>query len=529
MYDLLIKNGLIVDGSRRKPFSGNVYIQGGKIAEISADDTKPAAKVYDAQGHVVAPGFVDIHTHSDVSYLHTPVMESMLSSGVTFQLVGQCGASCVPINDKNRRSQFEGQEPVHKTPMAELDFTPHDFASYAAHVEAHGVAANSGMLIGHSALRSAVIGWEMRQMTKEELQEMCDLLDEQLRQGAAGVSFGLIYPPGSFCDTEEIIALARTVARHDKLLAVHMRNENLKVFEALDEMISVAEATGVRLEISHLKLMGRPQWGRADELLTKVDLARARGVRIHCDQYPYTSSGSGLIASLPKWAMDGGFSALVKRLQDKAEWEKIKGTGLPELYNRGGPENVMVNEVHDSSMAQIVGKTLTEIAEMLELPLFEAIREVLIRNEGHVACFYRCMDEGDLLRIMARRDISVISDGVAYNMSCHNGLPHPRYTGTFPRFLRLVREHNLMPLEDAVYKITALPATIAGFGGRFGFLKAGYDATITVFDWDTVTDCATFQDPVQRSKGIELVVVNGVPVFEDGAFTAVRPGKVYKL
>lgn len=528
MYDVLIKNGLIADGSRKKPFHGNVYIRGGKIAEISVDDTMPAAKVYDARGHVIAPGFVDIHTHSDVSYLHTPVMESMLSSGVAFQLVGQCGASCVPINDKNRRSQFDAQEPVHKTPMAELDFTPYDFATYADHVERHGVSTNYGMLIGHSALRSAIIGWEMRQMTKEELRQMCELLEEQLKQGAAGISFGLIYPPGSFCDTEEILALASTAAKYDRLLAVHMRNENLKVFEALDEMIGVALKTGVRLEISHLKLMGKPQWGRADELLAKVDLARAQGARIHCDQYPYTSSGSGLIASLPKWAMDGGYEALVERLKDENEWNRLRETGLPELYNRGGPENITVHEVEDTEMAWAVGKTIPEIAETMDLSVFETIRELLIRNGGHVGCFYKCMDEGDLLQIMARRDISVVSDGVTYNMGYYRGLPHPRYTGTFPRFLRLVREHDLMPLEDAVYKISGLPATIAGFGDRFGFLKIGYDATVTVFDWDAVTDCATFQNPVQKSKGIDLVMVNGEPVFEDGVFTAARPGKVYK-
>ena len=277
MFDAVIQNGLVVDGTRARPYRASVYLKDGKIAEISEDAQKPAKTVYDAAGHVVAPGFIDIHSHSDVSYLATPTMEAKLIGGVTFELVGQCGISPIPICDRNAEMTLRNQSSVVSLGLTPENFPARDMAGYAEDVERHGISINLGALIGHGSLRSYVIGWELRQLTSDELTQMCNLLDRMLEQGAAGVSFGLIYPPGSFCNTEEIAALARVVARHDKLLAVHMRNENKGVFDALDEMIGVALETGVKLEISHFKLMGSTQWGRADELLAKVDLARARG------------------------------------------------------------------------------------------------------------------------------------------------------------------------------------------------------------------------------------------------------------
>ena len=331
MFDAAIKNGIIIDGTRARAYAANLYIQGGKIAEISTED-KVALKVYDAQGHIVAPGFIDNHCHSDVSYLNTPIMEAGLIAGVTCDVAGQCGNSVVPMNEKNIASQLEGMSGLHKHQLTPENYKPRDFTSYCDDVSERGCSINMALLIGHGALRSAVIGWEQRQLTDEELGRMCGLLDELLSQGAAGVSFGLIYPPGSFCDTEEIIALARVVAKHDKLLGVHMRNENRGVFDALDEMIHVAEVTGCKLEISHLKLMGKTQWGRAEERLSKIDLARAKGVRIHADQYPYTSSHSALTSCFPKWALDGGFKKFLERVKDDAQWAQIVVDGLPEMW-----------------------------------------------------------------------------------------------------------------------------------------------------------------------------------------------------
>ncbi len=528
MFDISIKNGVIVDGTRAKPYAATVYIKDGKIVEISEDDAKPAAGVFDAAGHIVAPGFVDIHSHSDVSYLKTPTMESKLIGGVTFELVGQCGISPVPLCDRNIDLTLVNQSTVGEGEIDRHNFIARDLAGYAGHFETCGASINIGALIGHGTLRSYVVGWEMRQLTADEIATMCDVLDKMLTQGALGLSLGLIYPPGSFCDTEEIIALARVVAKHDKLLAVHMRNENKRIFEAFDEMVRVALETGVKLQISHLKMMGTSQWGRADELLAKLDLARAMGVRIHCDQYPYTASHSVLTSCFPKWVMEGGYDAFVARLKDDKIFAEMIREGLPEMYNRAGPENIVISEIPDAEYPEIINKSLVEIAEYLHMPLLEAIRHILIRCKGHIQCLYYGMNESDVLKIMRRRDICTGSDGVAYDLSHPNGKPHPRNTATFPKFLRLVREKNLMPVEDAVYKITALPATLMGLGQKFGYIKPGYDATITVFDFDTVADGATYAQPTLPPTGIDFVLVNGVPVLEHGVFTQNRPGKFLK-
>ena len=525
MYDIRIENGLIADGTRKKAYPANLYVKDGKIAEITTE-VKEAARVLDAAGHVVAPGFIDIHTHSDVSYRETPTMDSKLLSGVTCELYSNCGSGKIPMTEKNIDSIVNSQSGLYKMKLTKENFPVRDVTTYAEDIKKHGMAINGATLVGHGTLRSAIIGWEMRQLTPEELQEMCDLLEKLLQQGAVGISFGLIYAPGSFCNTEEIIALAKVCAKYDKLLTVHMRNENKKVFEALDEMIEVGRKTGVKIEISHFKLMGKPQWGRADELLAKIDLARAEGVRIHADQYPYTASNSGLTSSFPVWTLDGGYQAFADRLADEETWQKIKATGLPEMENRGGAANIIVCETHDNVMPEIIGKTLPEIADMLGMELFEAVRHILIQSKGRISCFYRNMSEEDLLKILSRRDICIVSDGVAYNLNSYNGYPHPRDTGSTPRGLRLIRENKLMPMEDAIYKITRLPATLMGFGDQFGTLEVGKDATITVFDWETITDCATFEQPTLPSKGIDFVIVNGELVLDHGKFTGKLPGKL---
>ena len=526
MFDAVIKNGLIVDGTRAKPYNAALYIKDGKIAEISADADKPAKVVYDAAGHMVAPGFIDIHSHSDISYLSTPTMEAKLIGGVTFELVGQCGISIVPMNDRNLELNLSCQSSVVKVRPNKDSYAPRDMVGYKKDVEEHGISINVGALIGHGALRSSVIGWEMRQMTETELKEMCDLLDKMLEQGAAGVSFGLIYPPGSFCDTNEIVEIAKVVAKHDKILAVHMRNENKGVFKALDEMIEVALKTGVKLEISHLKLMGSTQFGKTDELFAKIELARAKGVRIHADQYPYSTSHSVLTSSFPKWVTDGGYPAFVKRLQDDEIFAEIIKDGLPEMYNRGGPENITVGEIPNGDYPEIIGKNLLEIAEMLNMNLFDALRHILIKCNGCIQCLYKCMDDDDVLTIMSRKDICVCSDGAAFPLDDPNGHVHPRNTGTFPRFLKLVRENNLMEIQDAVYKMTGLPATIMGLSDKIGFLKPGMNADITVFDYDNVADGATFDEPTGKPTGIDMVLVNGELVLDHGVFTENRPGKV---
>lgn len=512
MRDMLIKNGLIVDGSGAKPYSGSLYIRDGKIEAVGPDVTANAAKVIDAAGMAVAPGFIDIHTHSDTVYRTVPDMNSKLVSGVTTEVVGQCGGSCIPIRDGEKDWAEKG--------------IPYDLDTYIEDVRRRGVSINLGMMIGHGTLRAAVVGLEMRQATPDELERMCALLEKMLLQGALGVTFGLIYPPGSFCDTAEIIALAKVCAKYDRVLSVHIRNENKGAFDALEEMIRVGEQTGVKIEISHFKLMGKAQWGRIGEQLAKVDAARKRGVRIGCDQYPYTASSSGLLSCFPKWAMDGGFSRLYERLQDETEWAKVSEGGFPEMYERGGPENIIIQRVPTGADTSVQGKSLTELAEEWKLSVPETMRRLLLRSRGGVNCFYHSIGEADMLQVMARRDVSVVSDGTAFDLDSYTGLPHPRSTGTAPRFLRLVREHGLMPLEDAVRKLTGLPAGVMGLDGTLGLLREGLDGTVVIFDPDTVADRATFREPNLRPVGIGHVIVSGETVLEHGVPTAARPGRV---
>ena len=527
MYDLIIKNGTVVDGTRKKPFSADICVKDGKIAKIGVADGE-AKKVIDAGGHIVAPGFINLHCHSDRTYLSTPSYDSMLTSGVTFECCGQCGLSSIPLSPDPAVKSAQGESLLLIGDKRGYEHNPRNMKEYVKDVEDIGISINVGMMIGHGALRAAVIGWDQRPLTEAELKEMCELLDRELKNGALGVTFGLIYPPGSCCDTSEIKALARVCAANGKVLSVHMRNENRKVFEALSEMIDVAAETGVRLEISHLKLMGTTMWGKAGELLAKIDMARAKGISIHADQYPYDASHSGLQSSLPKEAVDGGYGRFFENLHDDEWWDRISDHGtLPEMAFRGGAENIVVSDlVEGATHPEFLGKSIAEIAEMLGTDIGDAVRQILLSSKARVSCVYHNMSMDDVLTIMSQRDISVISDAAAYSFDHYGGRPHPRNAGTFARFFRLVRENSLMPIEDAVYKVTGLPSTVLGLDDQLGFIKEGFDATLTIFDKDTIKDNATYDDPARPSEGIDYVFVAGEMVLDHGKITDARPGKV---
>jgi N-acyl-D-amino-acid deacylase len=526
MFDFAIKNGLIVDGCREKPFIGSVYTKGNHIAQICKDPSLPAAQSIDAHDLVVAPGFVDIHSHSDLSFLSTPTLAGKLLQGVTFELTGQCGISAIPINEQNRAETLRTVGTSMGVFFNESAFDAVDFSTYRQALTENGIAINQSMLIGHGTLRSFVIGFEMRQLTSEELSRMCRILEDLLSQGALGLSLGLIYPPGSFCETDELIALATVVAQADKLLAVHMRDEGSNVFHAFDEIVEVARRTGVRLQISHLKLMGTTQMGNADKLLQKLEEARRSGIQIHCDQYPYTASSTTLSALLPQWALDGGTEMLISRLHDPSQWAQILADGTPKLLERGGSQSVVICQTANLYQ-EFEGKTLAEVAVAMKCSEWEAIREILTRTNASTYCAYHCIDRGDMLKIMARDDIAVASDGTAYDLSNLPGKPHPRSIGTFPRFISIVREERLMPLEEAVYKMSALPARLIGLGDRIGKLTPGFPADITIFDFNETRDNATFEDPGRSPSGIAYVLVNGTLVLQNSVIAKSRPGKFY--
>lgn len=523
MYDVVIKGGLVVDGTRAAPRVADVCISGGKIAAVCDVADQPGRQVISAQGKIVSPGFIDIHSHSDICpLLPAPFKaQSKLYQGVTTEICGNCGISLVPNqgpHQKENGAYFE-----HILELKAENFQ-HDMASvtdYAKRVRQQGCATNYGMLVGHSALRGCVMGFDDRDPAPDEMEQMKALLDRELAQGAFGMSLGLIYPPSAFCKTEELVELAKVVKAHDGILAVHIRNESARVFEAVDEMLNIAALSRVHLHISHLKLMGKPQWGRAKELLDKIANARAQGIDVDCDQYPYHASSTSLTAIVPNWAHDGGFEALNKRMKEKSL--RLLSDIAEMMAFRGGPACVLVSYTNGFA-PEYDGKTIEEISKMLGVPPEEAVAHVLDRSNGAAKAIYFSMNEQDVFTILKEMDISIGSDGYAFDYAM-GGNPHPRSFGTFPRFLRLNREQKLMPLEDAVYKMTGLPAKQLGMTDR-GVLKPGFAADITIFDENKIKDTSDFLHSVVKPEGIEHVLVAGVPVLLNGEQTEAISGTV---
>ncbi|MBQ8089806.1 MAG: amidohydrolase family protein, partial [Pyramidobacter sp.] len=449
--------------------------------------------------------------------------ESKLAQGVTTEITGNCGMSVVPSTPETNAAISEYFFSELELPRHGLSIEGmHSLSDYAARVAAKGTAINYGLLVGHGTLRGAVMGFVDRDPSAAEMEQLEDRLEQELDAGAFGMSLGLIYPPSAFSKREELVELAKVLAAHDSLLTVHMRSEGPRIFEAVDEMIDITRKSGVHLEISHLKLMGKPQWGRSGELLAKIEAARAEGLNINCDQYPYTATSTSMTALLPGWAHDGGISELAKRVA--APTDELKSAAAKEMDNRGGPSCVMVSGTHGMH-PEWEGKTVEQIAASFGCAPVDAVMRVLTSCNGSVACIYFCINESDMLNIMKDMRISVGSDG--YGFSFDRAItatnPHPRSFGTFPRFLRIVREHALMPLEDAVYKMTGLPAAVLGLNDR-GVIREGAAADLTVFDWNAVTDTSEFTDSVRAPRGIEHVIVNGAVALKGGVAQKTRTG-----
>ena len=533
MYDLILRGGTVVDGKRSQPYAADICIREGRIARIAPEGGEEAREVVDVSGLAVAPGFIDIHTHSDACPLVDYEPESKLHQGITTEITGNCGTSILPSLPENSREIvqyfFDDTSMFSQVVLNEKDRSLdglYGVEEYARAVAAHGCTANYGQLVGHGTLRGAVMGFVDRDPGPEEMERLKDLLERELRAGAFGMSLGLIYPPSAFCKREELVELAKVLKKYDALLTVHMRNEGPRIFQAVDEMLDITRRSGVHLQISHLKLMGRPQWGRSRELLDKLAAARREGLNVTCDQYPYTATSTSMTALWPKWAHDGGVSALVARV--KAPDQRLKDETAAEMEDRGGPAHVMVSGTHGYH-PEWEGRTVAELAEELGLSPVDTVMHVLSACEGSVACIYFCINEDDMLNIMRDMRIALGSDGYgfSYDRSITRTNPHPRSFGTFPRFLRLVREHQLMPLEDAVYKLTGLPADILGLRDR-GTLAEGRIADITVFDAERVRDTSEFTDSVRKPEGICHVLVGGEFALRQGRSAGGRKGAVIR-
>ena len=497
MYDLIIKNGLVYDGTGSAPYKANVCVSGGKIAAITTQDAN-AAQVLDAEGLAVTPGFIDIHSHSDAQPFNATPPENYLLQGVTTQIVGNCGTAMVPTFslEPGKLNDYSTAKRGHA-----------GFETVSQYLEGLRQAkplCNYGTLAGHSNLRSSVLGYADRIPTEEELALMCDRLDAEMERGCFGMSLGLIYPPSSFAEKEELVALSKVIAKHNGILSVHMRNEGPRIFDSVTEMIEIARLSGVHLEISHLKLMGKPQWGKAPELTAMIEKAQAEGVTITCDQYPFPASSTGLSALVPRWAADGGTDAMLARL------EKREGTILSdiarEMDNRGGPDCVLVVS-RVAPHKEYQGKNIAQIAQSLSLSPEEAVRQVLLDSQSKASCIYFSINEEDIRHIMQKEWVCVGSDGSDHKMATAPAI-HPRNFATFPQYFQTVREHSILPLEKMVRKATGLTASILGLKDR-GILAEGNWADICVFDPQNFASRSTFLDPQHGPDGMHYVLVNG--------------------
>ncbi len=536
-YDLLIAGGRVVDGTGAPWFRADVAIQGDRIVGVGRA-LGPARDTLDATGMIVAPGFIDMLGHSEFRLLADGSAQSKVTQGVTTELTGEV-SSVVPASEParaERRSEIAAFG---------VDYAWDDLAGYFAELERRGTAINLGTWVGLSSLWAHGVNSENRRPTAAEMGRMKDALAEAMEQGAFGLSSGLIYAPGRYATTDEVVELARVAASRGGFYATHMRSEGDRLLEAIDEAVAIGERSGAPVLIHHLKASGRRNWGRMADAAARIEAARARGVDVMASVYPYVASSTGLEQVLPSWATEGGTEATLVRMRDPAIRDSLEremsGQSPSGDWNlgtsAGGPAGIQISDVVTDSLAKYEGMRLDEIARERGQSAAAAAIDLLLADSLRTAAIYFSMSEDDL--VLALRQPWVMLGGDAGSRALQGPLshdtPHPRAFGTFPRVLcRYTRgvgprpeqnpELRVLSLEEAVRKMTSLPAARAGLDDR-GTIKAGLFADVVVFDPAAVCDTATFESPKQLAAGIRHVLVNGVPVLRDGAQTGARPGR----
>jgi len=527
-YDLVLKNGWIVDGSGNPRYRGDVAIRGDRIAALGFLNGAAARETLDVRGLVVAPGFIDMMGQSEIYALIDNRLFSKITQGVTTEVTGE-GGSVAPLTDRLVVDDSDAMKKWHyREDWRDLD-------GYYAQLAKQGSTLNIATFVGATQVRLAVVGKENRQPTEAELAHMSAIVDTLMEQGALGVWTALEYAPASYSKTEEIIALAKAARRHGGIYASHMRNEGIRIDDALDEVFRIAREADIPAEISHLKLAGRASWGRMPRVLARIDSARAAGLDVTADQYPYIAGATSLDAAIPTWAESGGWDSLLVRLRNPETRARIQAEmlhptdGTEGFYNEaGGGGGILITGVFQDSLRYMQGKRISEIAAARHRDPIETIFDIVLAEGGHrTDAVYFLMSEPDVQTAMKTWWVAVNTDfpGVAPDGPLGTQSAHPRAYGSFARILgRYARDQKLFPLEFAVHKMTALPAQRVGLSGR-GLLKSGMAADITVFDPATVADKATFEQPHQPSVGVAYVFVNGQKVLDHGKLTAARPGR----
>jgi len=518
---------MVIDGTGAPAARLDVAVRDGKIAAV-APRCERSGTVVDAGGLVLAPDFIDIHSHTDSTLFNYPHMESKAYQGVTLEVTGNCGLSVFPVQER-RRKECADYLRMHDFTLPDGDFAWHDFSTYAAAVERAGVALHQAPLVGHSSLRIAALGVEDRPPTAREAELMRHLLDEALRQGAWGMSTGLIYAPGSYAATGEVAELARIVAGHGALYASHIRGEGETLFAALEEAIRIGRESNARVQVSHLKAMGRGNRGRAGEVLALLAAARAEGVDVKADQYPYAASATTLSTVVPQWAHDGGVAAMLERLQAPELLPRLLPEIAEAIAQRDGAAGIMVSNCASPANRPLSGLTLAEISRRWGCATEEAAVRLIVEEEGAVGGIFFSMQEEDVQEILHDPEVAIGSDGNALAAAGAAGeATHPRSYGTFPRVLgRYVRDKKLLTLESAVHKMTGLPAARLGVIDR-GLVRPGLAADLVLFDPATVVDRADYAEPHRYAAGVEYLLVDGETVIEKRRITGRLPGRVLR-
>lgn len=523
-FDLLITGGTIYDGSGNDGVAGDLGVIAGRVAAIGDLRDRKAKQKIDASGLAVAPGFIDFHSHSDEELLLGGEAQSKIRQGVTTEILGQDGGSMAPLNDAMRAKLHED---LTKRYGIAVDWT--DFSGYFQRLEQSGLITNAASMIGQGALREFVVGLDNRPATTDEISHMQALLRTALQQGACGISSGLEYTPGCFASTEEIIAVCRAAAGKS-IYSTHMRNEDDTLLEAIAEAIRIAQEAGVALNISHIKASGQNNWRKQPEMLAMLEAARANGLRVTCDRYPYIAYSTGLSSLFPLWSREGGSEAFVSRLQDASIRAKLRPEVQYEADKIGGWKSVMISSLQNHPRrSEYEGMNLAELAQHGADP-YDLLVEFIVGEKGGGGMVGFAMREEDTAQLLANPYCMPASDGssLAEQGVLRSGNPHPRSFGTFPRVLgKYVREEAIMPLAEAIRKMTALPAETLGLQDR-GSLKKGYWADIVIFDPAKVNDRATWSQPHQYPVGTPFVIVNGQLVIDQEKFTGKLAGKILR-
>jgi N-acyl-D-amino-acid deacylase len=526
-FDVVIKNGVVYDGTGGEGREVDVALRGDRIAGVGDFKNSPAKLVIDARGLAIAPGFINMLSWSNESLIADGLSQSEIRQWVTTEIMGE-GDSMGPVNDRVREEMLREQRDIHyKVEWATL-------ADYLRYLEKRGVSCNVASFIGATTIRKNVIGYEDKQPTPQQLDQMRTLVQKEMEAGALGIGTSLIYPPAFYAKTPELIELCKVAARYKGKYISHMRSEGNQLLEAVDELIRISREANIPAEIYHIKAAGKSNWPKVDALLAKIEAAQKEGVKITADMYTYTAAGTGLDACLPPWTEDGGYPALFKRLRDPATREKIAAEvktpsdAWENLYlAAGSPENILVVGFKSEKLKPLTGKSLAEVAKMRGKDPVETIMDLLAEDESRIDTIYFVMSEENVRKEIAKPWISFGSDessqapeGVFLKSN-----PHPRAYGNFARVLgKYVRDEKVISLGEAVRRLSALPATNLGLDQR-GFIQEGMFADVVVFDPATIADRATFAQPHQYSVGMKQIFVNGVQVLKDGEHTGAKPGR----